>query len=149
MIGAFVPFDRVVYTAAPASYPTGDIWYVSGDATIVIEFEEVVFEEDERCDNIYNYACSCVVYVREIKGIDFQGDAYTAQPNYFGVPFVGDLAIFHYPDISHLAFVEEVYINGNFKVSEWNYLPGQATTRIIMADDEFLIGFIHQVNQFQ
>lgn len=107
-MGAFIPFDRIVYTASPSSYPTGDIWYVSADTKITIEFEEVDFEENERCDNLYNYGCSCVVYVREIKGIDFQGDAYTAQPNYFGRPFVGDVAIFHYPEISHLAYVEEM-----------------------------------------
>ena len=141
MIGAFAPFDRIVYTAAPASYPTEDIWYVSADTTIVIEFEQ-----PEPCKSTSDYGCDCTAHVRKTCA-SVSTRAQDVQLNYFGTPFEGDVAKFYYPSVPsfHIACVEDVYLSGNFLVSECNYEAGKCGTRIVLLDDPNLLGFLHNI----
>ena len=100
------------------------------------------------CADYRDYGCSCMQYLK-IKGIQVsQQNASDLQPNYFGSPFHGDVAIFRYPNIAHASFVEEVYIS-SFLVSEWNYYEGRYSERVIMKDDPALIGFIHFIGSSQ
>ena len=100
---------------------------------------------DNKCENYTDPNCSCILYIQS-KGVNISGDAEFLQPNYWGRPFVGSVALFYYPnnDIYHASFVEEVYINGNFLVSEANYREGKYTERVIESDNKFLRGFIHR-----
>ena len=138
LIGAFAP-DHLLYTAE-LSYPEQDIWYVSGDTPIVIEFEEEPLLEEE---GIY---CSCMIHLKRKGIIVSQKNASDLIPNFFGTPETGNVAIFHYKDTAHAAYVEFPYPSGNFVVSENNYEKCKYTERLIMADDPFLIGFIRKVN---
>ncbi len=96
------------------------------------------------CESIYDYGCSCIVYLRTVKGMSVGGfDAKDIEPNSF-TPHAGDVALFTYPTISHAAFIEETYL-GSFKVSEWNYKAGQYTERVIQLDDPALRGYLHQI----
>lgn len=96
------------------------------------------------CASIYDYACSCMVYLRQVKGLSVGGyDASDIQPNSF-TPHKGDVALFKYPNIYHAAYIEETYFI-SFKVSEWNYRAGKYTERIIRNDDPALRGFLHKV----
>ena len=97
------------------------------------------------CEDYTSYGCSCMSYLK-LRGIVVsQKNASDLVPNYFGSPFHGDVAIFHYPNIAHASFVEEVYIS-SFLVSEWNYYEGRYSERVIQKDDPYLIGFIHKVS---
>ena len=90
--------------------------------------------------------CSCVIYLRENKGLPVSGNAVDFQPNYFGVPHRGDIAIFKYSNgTSHVGFVEYPFPSGNFYVSEANFKPGEYSERVVMLDDPFLVGFIHKI----
>lgn len=136
LIGAFAP-DHILYTAE-LSYPEPD-FYVMADTVITIEVVEEPLLEEE---GIY---CSCMIHLKRKGIIVSQKNASDLVPNFFGTPETGDVAIFHYTDTAHAAFVEFPYPSGNFVVSENNYEKCKYTTRLIMADDPFLIGFIRHV----
>ena len=100
--------------------------------------------EDVVCKSIYDYGCSCMRYLRIIKGLSVGGyDAGDIQPNSF-TPHKGDVALFKYTNIYHAAYIEETYFI-SFKVSEWNYVAGKYTERIIRNDDPALRGYLHKV----
>ena len=116
----------------------------SGTATS----SDVVVSVKKVCADYRDRYCSCMSYLK-LRGIVVsQKNASDLQPNYFGSPFKGDVAIFHYPNIAHASFVEEVYLK-SFLVSEWNYYAGKYSERVIQKDDPYLIGFIHKVSAEQ
>ena len=100
------------------------------------------------CKSYTDYGCSCMIYLQNRGIVVSQKNASDLQPNYFGSPFKGDVAIFHYPNIAHASFVEEVYLK-SFLVSEWNYYAGKYSERVIQKDDPYLIGFIHNLQTEQ
>lgn len=86
-----------------------------------------------------------MIYLQR-KGIVVSGkNASDLIPNYFGVPSQGDVAIFHYTNTAHAAYVEITYPSGNFEVSEANYIKNKYSERFIMKDDKYLIGFIKKI----
>ena len=100
------------------------------------------------CESYTDKYCSCMIYLQNRGIVVSQKNASDLQPNYFGSPFKGDVAIFHYEKISHAAYVEETYIK-SFLVSEWNYYEGRYSERVIMKNDPYLIGFIHNLQTEQ
>ena len=90
-----------------------------------------------------------MIYLQNKGIVVSQKNASDLQPNYFGSPFKGDVAIFHYPNIAHASYVEVTFPSGNFLVSEWNYYKGEYSERVILKDDPYLIGFIHKVSAEQ
>jgi len=102
-------------------------------------------QERETCESYLDYGCSCVIHV-QAKCAPISGDAEDVQLNYFGTPFVGDVAKFQYPLFYHVACVETVFPSGNFIVSECNYRAGKCdNTRIVLKDDQYLLGFLHNI----
>jgi len=100
------------------------------------------FTEEPVCTGSF---CSCIIYL-QLKGHGVSGDAKDLQPNYFGVPHKGDLALFKYSNgVYHAAYVEAVFPSGAFYISEANYRAGKYTERTIFPDDSFLRGFIHHL----
>lgn len=112
-----------------------------------VKFVPQVVEAKEICESIYDYGCSCMVHLQN-RGYDVSGNASELQPNYFGIPFVGDLALFKYETIYHAAIVEIVYLSGNFEVSECNFEAGKCDSRLVLINDKALRGFIHRVSNF-
>ena len=123
-------------------FMTVQVAVVSANTSLPEMVEDVVVLP-EVCASIYDYGCSCMVYLRNIKGQPVAGfDAKDLDPTGFQA-HAGDIALFKYGDVYHAAFVEENYPEA-FKVSEWNYKRGQYTERIIRADDKNLRGFVYR-----
>ncbi len=108
---------------------------------VEVVLDEIEEEPEEVCEDYTDYGCSCVIYIQN-KGINIRGNAEDMIPNFGGIAEVGDVAIFHFPNIAHIAYVEIVYESGNFLVSEWNYREGLHTERVIMKNNPYLIGFL-------
>jgi hypothetical protein len=117
--------------------------------TVVYAYEPPIVEEQQPsiverpiCTGLY---CYCVTYIRENRGVDIRGDAKDMEPNYFGAPQKGDVALFRYSTgSSHVAFIEAILPSGNFYVSEANFIPGEYGERVVMIDDPYLVGFIRK-----
>ncbi len=125
----------------------GQCLYVEEQEGDIIEEREggISYTEEPVQEICTGSFCSCILYLRA-KGHGVSGDARDLQPNYFGVPHKGDIALFKYSNgIFHASYVEAVFPSGAFYVSEANYRAGKYTERTIMADDPFLRGFIHFV----
>lgn len=119
--------------------------YTPYSAPVSVFIKEVEASPIEPEVEPYGAYSSCMVYLRN-RGIVISGmDAADLIPNYFGTPFVGDVAIFHYTNTAHASYVELVYPSGNFEISEANYVSNEYSERLIMLDDPFLIGFLHKL----
>ena len=140
---AFIEPEPIVYEQAGQCYY---VEVVTPEVITMVEIETATSSEvvvSVICTDYRDYGCSCMVHIRNM-GIVVSGyDAKDLVPNYFGSPFKGDVANFHYPTIAHAGYVMEVYLK-SFLISECNYTPATCGTRIIQKDDPNLIGFIHR-----
>lgn len=87
-------------------------------------------------------SCSCVSFVIQNGGkipyIDARRMVATSTE-----PSVGSTALFYYPNsnLHHVALVKEVY-EDSFLISEANYIHCATGTRVIMKNDNRLLGFL-------
>lgn len=84
--------------------------------------------------------CSCVMWLREARGIPIYGDAKTHIPN---LPIIGaeknDILLFDYEGVRHDALVLAPYADG-WMVTESNFKKCKVTTRFIGRTDPHLVG---------
>lgn len=100
--------------------------------------------------------CECVRAIREIKGVNIRGDAWTLKPN---TPLydihVGDVVLMKYGKVSHAAYVTAVETKGDamddgsyytrpIAISLWeaNYSDCKITTRVLSISDEHIRGIL-------
>ena len=122
------------------------IIYEKVDSIVITEqvkIPEKIIQEEPVQDICTGPFCSCVIFLRETKGLDVRGDAEFLVPNYFGTPREGDIALFKYSSgVAHAAYVFTSFTDNAFYVHEANFKRGEYTERAIFTDDPFLIGFI-------
>ena len=117
-----------------AQMPVYPIMLLTPRVSDSVAFEGHIRVIDEVIENPY---CSCVKTLAEKVKIPLQ-DADMFKPN--SPPFVGAVAIFKYPTVSHIALI--THIKGDFfTVYEGNYEECKQGTRDVMWNDKSLIGF--------
>ena len=122
-----------------------DKYYPFPDTTSSPEMvEDVVLQSiyiPPECESVYDYGCSCMVYLTRDKGIPIKGDAINVVPN-VDFPIVGGVVLIHLPNgVGHAAYIEAILINGNLWVSECNWRTGKCGTRVIDKDSPDIFGY--------
>ena len=104
------------------------------------------------CQSVYDYGCSCIVGLRENKGVDIKGNAIDFNVDYFGDVREGDLAKFVYANNiegHHIALVLEGY-GDVWEQYECNMPAGTCRTRLVSSNPEHrkydpaFVGFINR-----
>jgi LysM repeat protein len=97
----------------------------------------------------------CTYYVASRRDVTWGGNAWAWFDNANGVrpeghvPVAGAIVVFHSGWFGHVAYVENVYPDGSFEVSEMNFYVGggsgwgRVDRRTIAADDRSVTGFIY------
>lgn len=88
--------------------------------------------------------CQCVLYLREIMGVNIHGNADTINPN---VPDnyvnTGDVILFDYPHGYHVAAVQKVWMTGEttyIQIAESNFHTCTPDVRTILMTDPAVRG---------
>lgn len=97
---------------------------------------------------------SCVLYLREVRGIEVYGDAINLQPNLPSENLdVGDVLVLRYGKVGHVAEIigyegeQKLTVNGRtvlvpetLTILEANFKAGQVTVRTLAWDDTHIKG---------
>ena len=84
--------------------------------------------------------CSCVSYVRQYIPSVPHVDAWVFPTFPRSAPAVGEVAMFNYSGIFHVAYISQIRGEG-FEIQEANFHSCQKGTRFISWDDPHLVGF--------
>lgn len=129
MIGS--PAEAVVYT------PSFSL--IEYNLDIPLDLPPVETVVDKPVENL-GVTYYCVTYLREVRGLNVRGDAYTIQPN---TPLRyarrGDIILLEYGDVSHASEIIG-FINGEPVVIEANFKRGQVTQRLLTLSKERVRG---------
>lgn len=88
--------------------------------------------------------CECVLYLRQVLGVNIHGNANTIVanlPSMYVLP--GDVLLFHYEYVDHVALITAIHtVNGQtvYDVSESNFHHCTPDTRAVYADDPAIRG---------
>lgn len=94
--------------------------------------------------------CSCVLYLREVMGVNVHGDAWLIQPNVDIIyARVGDVLLLDY-NVGHAALITRVSEptpdNILFTIQEANYHYCQADSRLISINDTHIRGIFRPLS---
>lgn len=93
--------------------------------------------------------CECVRWIREVKGVNIHGDAYTIKPNIsLDAVKEGDVVLFDIGKADHAAYVLEAMVERiegvehpvALLIQEANYQRCKVTTRLIAIDNPTIKG---------
>jgi len=129
-----IPFFLVASLMVSMSFVPDTIYVESTNAFEVVKIEP----EPEETIN-----CSCIQCL-QAWGHGITGNAWDLEPNYFGFPYEGDIALF-YDGQYHAAEVTETYLK-SFRIRECNYNKCKYSERVIQLDNPTLRGFIHRLS---
>ena len=112
------------------------------ESRVGIPSETSVDEGISVCEHYTQPRCSCILYLKNVKGLNIKGNAIDLKPTHYNDPQHGDVALFRYENgVGHAAFVEAAMPKAIY-VSEWNYKEGKYTERTIMLNNPSIYGYL-------
>ena len=88
----------------------------------------------------YNVLCSCVTYLREIKGLNIRGDAKDIKSN-VDRPYVGGVVLQDINGVAHASLIVAILPNKNLLVDEANNERCKITERVIVHNSTQIRGY--------